>query len=82
MTIPLVTILVGLLIFALVLWAIRQLVPHLGLPSVVVTILYVVVVVIFVFWLLSVLGLWSGGGTVRVGELRAGEVQVAFGGGR
>lgn len=53
---PIVTLLVVLLIFAVLFWAIRTLVPALGLPPAVATVLYVILVLVLVLWLLGVIG--------------------------
>jgi hypothetical protein len=66
MTLPIVSIIVAVLLLALALWALRTLAPTIGLPAPVVTVLYVLVVCLFVLWLLGALGLLSGG-MVRVG---------------
>jgi hypothetical protein len=44
-------LLVSLIIVALVVWAVRTLLPALGIPPPVSTVIYVVVVVLVVLWL-------------------------------
>jgi hypothetical protein len=54
----LIALLVGLVVGVLIVWAVRTVLPLLGLPAPVQTVLYVVLVVIVVLWFLSLL---SGG---------------------
>jgi hypothetical protein len=46
-------LLIVLIIAALILWAVRMLLPVLGLPEPIGTVIYVVIVVIVVLWLIQ-----------------------------
>jgi hypothetical protein len=52
-----ISLLITLLVFALIFWAIRTVLPVLGLPEPVSTILYVILVLVMALYLLSALGL-------------------------
>jgi hypothetical protein len=52
----LLSLLVALLLVALVVWAVRTLVPALGLPEPIATVIYVIVVVLVVFWFVGAIG--------------------------
>jgi hypothetical protein len=52
----LIGLLVALLLVALVLWVVRTLVPALGIPEPIATVLWVIAVVIVVLWLIGILG--------------------------
>lgn len=68
MLIPIVPIICALLVFGLLFWLVRWLVPQLGLPAPIGTVLYVILVVLFVLWLINLLGGFSGHyGSVRIG---------------
>jgi hypothetical protein len=62
----LVSLLVVVIVLGLVYWAVHRLAGAFGLPSPVMVIIDVVLVVIFVLYLLQVLGLWSGGPSLRL----------------
>lgn len=49
-------LLVALLIVALILWAVRTLVPALGIPEPIATVVWVIVVVLVVLWLVGLIG--------------------------
>jgi len=56
----LLSLLVAILLVAVVVWAVKTLVPALGIPEPIATVIYVIVVVLVVFWFLGVLGVPSG----------------------
>ena len=62
----LISLLVFLIIIGVIFWAVRQLAGAFGIPAPIVTVIYVVLVLICVLYLLQVLGLYSGGPTLRV----------------
>ncbi len=53
---PIIQILIALIVIGLVFWVVRTLVPVLGIPEPIGTVLMVVLVVLVVLWLLSFLG--------------------------
>lgn len=68
MVIPLMGLIIALIVFAVLFWAVRTLIPLLGLPAPLTTILYVLLVLIFVLYLVNMLGGFSGHyGSVRIG---------------
>jgi hypothetical protein len=62
----LIGLLVFLIIIGLVFWATHALAGAFGIPAPIVTVIQVVLVIIAVLYLLQVLGLWSGGPTIRL----------------
>lgn len=57
----LIGFLITLLIIAVILWGIRTILPALGLPEPIRTVIWVIVVVLCVVWLLSALTGWAPG---------------------
>jgi hypothetical protein len=55
MVIPIIPILVALIILGLLFWVVRTLVPVLGIPEPIGTVIYVILVVLVVVYLLSLL---------------------------
>jgi len=62
----LVGLLAFLIIIGLVFWAVRALSGAFGIPQPIVTVIYVVLVIVCVMYLMQVLGIWSGGPTIRL----------------
>ena len=62
----LIGLLVAVVILGLIYWAVHRLAAAFGLPAPVVVIIDVVLVVIFVLYLLQVLGVYSGGPNLRL----------------
>lgn len=56
-----IELLVALLVAAVVLYVINLLIAQMALPPVVKTIAYLIIGLVFLFWLLQFLGLYSGG---------------------
>lgn len=66
MVIPIVSILVGLVVIALLVWAVRTLLPMAGVPTKIVHVIVIIIAVLAVLWLVGELGLF-GHGTLRIG---------------
>ena len=62
----LISLVVFLVLVGLVFWVVRSLSGAFGIPAPIVTVIHVVLVIVVVLYLLQVLGLWSGGPTLRV----------------
>jgi len=62
----LISLVVFLVLVGLVFWVVRSLSGAFGIPAPIVTVIHVVLVIVIVLYLLQVLGLWSGGPTLRV----------------
>lgn len=58
----LIGLLVAILIIVVIVWAVRTLIPVLGLPQPIATVIYVILVVVVVLWLV---GLLTGSSLVR-----------------
>jgi uncharacterized membrane protein YwzB len=56
MTIPIVSLLVGLVIIGLVFWAVRALCAAFGIGEPIVTVIYVVMVIVVILWLVGLMG--------------------------
>ena len=63
----LVSLLVGLIIIALVFWAVRSLLGAFGIGDPIATVVYVLLVVIVILWLL---GLVTGSPVIHLGSVR------------
>ena len=61
-----VGLLVALIVIGLVFWAVRAIAGAFAIPPPIITIVYVVLVFIVVFWLLQSFGLVSGGPILRL----------------
>jgi len=59
-------LLVALLIICIVLWAARALMAAFSVEDPIRTVIYVILVVIILFWLLSMLGLGNSFGSIRI----------------
>lgn len=66
MTIPLVSLLVGLIIIGLVFWAARALCSAFGIGEPITTVIYVLLVIIVILWLVSLIG----GGSHSIIQIR------------
>jgi hypothetical protein len=62
----LIGLLVVLIILSLIYWAVHKIAGAFGLPAPIVVIIDVVLVIVFVLYLLQVLGLWAGGPSLRL----------------
>lgn len=62
----LIGLLVFLIVVGLIFWSINALSGAFGIPAPIVTVLHVVLVIVVVMGLLQLLGLWSGGPSLRV----------------
>ena len=64
--------LIGLLVFLIVIgvifWAVHALAGAFGIPAPIVVVVQVILVLICVLYLLSAVGLWSGGPVLRLGR--------------
>jgi len=56
MTIPIVSLLVGLIVICLMFWAVRALCSAFGVGEPIITVIYVLMVIMVVFWLLTLFG--------------------------
>jgi len=65
-TVDLIGLLVFLIVVGLIFWSINALSGAFGIPAPIVTVLHVVLVIVVVMGLLQLLGLWSGGPSLRV----------------
>lgn len=57
----LISLLLLLIVLAVVVWAVRTLIPVLGIPQPIATVIYVVLVLIVVLYVVSALGYGIGG---------------------
>ena len=62
----LIGLLVFLIVVGLIFWSINALSGAFGIPAPIVTVLHVVLVIVVVMGLLQLLGLWSGGPSLRL----------------
>lgn len=54
----LVTFLIGLIVVLVLIWAVRQLMAAFGIGEPIATVVYVLLVLIFVLWLINYLGIF------------------------
>jgi hypothetical protein len=62
-----IALIVGLIVFVCLFWVVRWAMGEMGVPPTIAKVINVLLVLIFVLWLLSSLGVLGGFGTVRVG---------------
>ncbi len=62
----LIGLLIVLLIFCLVVWAVRAIMSAFGIGDPIATVVWVVIVIIFVIWLVQNLGLMSMGPSIHL----------------
>lgn len=62
----LIGLLVVLLVFCVIAWAARSLMGAFGIGDPIATIVYVIIVLVFVLWVLQNVGMLSGGPVLRV----------------
>jgi len=64
--VDIVSLIVFLIVIGLAFWAVNMLAGSFGIPAPIVTVIHVVLVIVVVLGLLQVLGLWSGGPSLRL----------------
>ena len=61
-----VTLLIVLLVFCIIVWAARALMSAFGIGDPIATVIYVLLVLVFLLWLLQNLGVLGGGPVLRL----------------
>ena len=62
----LIGLMVFLIVVGLIFWSLNALSGAFGIPAPIITVLHVVLVIVVVLGLLQLLGLWSGGPSLRL----------------
>jgi hypothetical protein len=65
---PLISILIMLIVIGVVLWAARALMSAFGIGDPIATVVYVLLVLVFLIWVLQAFGIWSplSSGSIRL----------------